>query len=98
MNPIDIQELAANLTDTIDGLDTHRIRGPLLVTRDAQPIAVIIRAEVYAPRLHDFATERGGIVCHHCDTPQHITCDTTSLGIMHTAANKHWRDTHQKRK
>lgn len=98
MNPIDIRGLALNLSDIIGGLDSHRTRGPLLVTRDGQPEAVIIRHKAYAPRLHDFAVDRGGIRCHHCDPAERILCDTSSLGIAVEAANRHWREQHQTRR
>ena len=102
MKPIDVHELALNLSDIIGGLDSHRTRGPLLVTRDGQPEAVIIRNEAYAPRLHDFAFVGGGILCHRCPDgpfgPGRIPCDTSSLGVALKAANQHWRDTHRETK
>jgi hypothetical protein len=98
MNPIDIRDLALNLSDTIAGLDSHRTRGPLLVTRDGQPEAVIIRHQAYAPRLHDFSVGQGGIRCHHCSPSEHIICDTSSLSIAVEAANRHWREQHQTRR
>lgn len=98
MKPIDVHELALNLSDIIGGLDSHSTRGPLLVTRDGQPEAIIIRHRSYAPRLHDFAVVPGGIVCRHCNPPTRIGCDVTSLGCVNEAANGHWRDTHQERK
>ncbi len=100
MNPIDIRDLAAKLADLRDniaslGLDSHLTRGPLLVTRDGQPEAVIIRHKAYAPRLHHFGTDHGGIVCNHCEPPTRIPCDTSSLAVAIEAANRHWHDTHR---
>lgn len=95
MNPIDIRDLALNVGSIIGGLDDHTTRGPLLVTRDGVPEAVIIRHKAYAPRLHDFAVDLGGIWCRHCAPAERITCDTTSLGVAVEAANQHWREQHR---
>lgn len=98
MNPIDIRELAADCDRLIGGLPDHTTRGPLLVTRDGEPEAVIIRHAAYAPRLHDFAIVQGGILCWRCPMPETIHCDTSSLGVVLDAANLHWRETHRKAK
>lgn len=99
MNPIDIWDLAVNLDDLLTAEGPGRPRFPLLVTRDGDPIAVIIRHEAYAPRLQDFTqTPLGDLMCHRCEPPQAIAHYPEDLAVAHRTANEHWRDTHQKRK
>lgn len=95
MNPIDIKDLAADADRIIGGLPDHSTRGPVLVTRDGEPEAVIIRHRAYAPRLHDFEPYGGGVVCRHCSPVSRVLCDVTSLGSMVEAANRHWREAHR---
>ncbi|MFJ5070207.1 hypothetical protein ACIQC7_27740 [Kitasatospora sp. NPDC088556] len=96
MNPIDIRDLALNLNDLIAGLDSHRTRGPLLVTRNGEPEAVIIRHKAYAPRLHHFTQTTGGdLVCRLCSPAKVIVSCAADLGAAVEAANTHWRETHR---
>lgn len=97
MNPIDINDLAADCDRIIGGLPDHTTRGPIQVTRNGEPEAIIIRYQAYAPRLHDFSFDPGGIHCHHCEPAARILCDSSSLGVAIEAANRHWRETHRKR-
>ncbi|MFH8380674.1 hypothetical protein ACH4E7_06990 [Kitasatospora sp. NPDC018058] len=96
MNPIDIRDLALNLDDLIAGLDSHRTRDPLLVTRDGTPEAVIIRYRAYAPRLHHFTQTTGGdLICRLCEPVKVVVSCAADLGVATEAANAHWRDTHR---
>jgi hypothetical protein len=92
---MDITEFAARADEIIGGLPSHRTRGPVYVSRDGAPEAVVIRASAYAPRLHDFQPYSGGIVCHRCGGSGRIVCDTSSLGVMVEAANRHWNEAHR---
>lgn len=96
MNRMDIDAFATNANEIIGGLPSHRTRGPVCVTRAGVPEAVVIRAEAYAPRLHDFEPYGGGVICHRCDPPALIPADATSLDVIVRAANKHWHETHRK--
>lgn len=97
MNPIDIRDLASNLDELLAGLDSHKTRGPLLVTRDGQPEAVIIRHKAYAPRLHHFdITPQNRLHCLLCPP------ETAMFGrpLQHLGeavewANEHWRTNHR---
>jgi hypothetical protein len=91
---MDITEFAARADEIIGGLPSHRTRGPVYVSRDGVPEAVVIRASAYAPRLHDFGPYGGGIICHRCGDYR-ITCDASSLGVMVEAANRHWSEAHR---
>jgi hypothetical protein len=94
VNPVDIRELALNLNDLIAGLADHRTRGPLLVTRDGEPEAVIIRHRVYAPRLHHFdITPQGRLLC----PPETgaFGAPLQHLGEAIEWANTHWRENHR---
>jgi hypothetical protein len=91
---MDITEFAARADEIIGGLPSHRTRGPVYVTRDDVAEAVVIRAEAYAPRLHDFEPCGGGITCHRCGDYR-VLCDTSSLGSMVQAANRHWNEAHR---
>jgi hypothetical protein len=96
MNPIDIRDLALNLSDLLAGLDSHRTRGPLLVTRDGEPEAVIIRHRAYAPRLHHFdITPDNRLLCLLCPPESGaFGRPLQHLGEAIEWANAHWRDTH----
>lgn len=97
MNPIDIKWFAANADDLIAGLESHRTRGPILVTRDGEPEAVIIRHRAWAPRLHHFEfTGQGRMACLLCfgtDAPWSAPVGD-HLGIAVERANAHWREKH----
>jgi hypothetical protein len=99
VNPIDINDLAADADAIISGLPDHRTRGPILVTRDGQPEAVIIRYSAYAPRLHHFDYAGSRVVCVPCsgtdrpwDAPQ-----GEHVGETVERCNKHWRETHMQK-
>jgi hypothetical protein len=97
MNPIDIRDLALSLSDLLAGLDSHLTRGPLLVTRDDEPEAVIIRHRAYAPRLHHFdITPDNRLLCLLCP-PETGTFGRPlqHLGEAIEWANAHWCDTHR---
>lgn len=97
MNPIDINDLAADAANIIGGLLDHTTRGPLLVEQNGEPIAVVIRHAAWAPRLHNFSFELGrrSIACHQCTPAAEILTDVTSLENALQAANQHWRETHR---
>lgn len=101
MNPIDIKALAADADRIIGGLPNHTTRGPILVTRDGQPEAVIIRHQAYAPRLHHFDFIVPGrmtcLLCLGTDTPWDAPVGD-HLGEAVDRANRHWRDVHQPRR
>lgn len=107
MNPIDIKDLAADAGRIIGGLPDHTIRGPILVTRDGEPEAVIIRHSAYAPRLDTFyvadtgdGDDRVNLVCSDCPAEDAVvtswaSLDCRGLGSVMDAANAHWRETHR---
>jgi len=107
MNPIDIRDLALNLSDLIAGLDSYRTRGPLLVTRDGEPEAVIIRYKAYAPKLDSFyvadtgdGDDKVNLVCSLCPADDAVVAtwrsiDCHGLGSITTLANTHWRENHR---
>jgi hypothetical protein len=96
VNPIDIRDLASNLDSLIGGLDDHTTRGPLLVTRDGEPEAVIIRHKAYAPRLHHFEVlPNGKIACGICPNMTILVERPNHLGAAVEAANAHWREQHR---
>lgn len=107
MNPIDIRDLALNLDELLGTTGPGRPRFPLLVTRDGQPEAVIIRHQAYAPRLDDFYVADTGdgddhvnLVCSLCPADQAVvttwhSTDDRGLGSITNTANQHWRDTHR---
>ena len=93
MRNIDIRDLALHTDETVRRL--HRTAGaPLLIADGGEPLAVMIRHQVYAPRLADFEIRHDGdIKCSLCGTV--VFLDAYNLGSAHQAANEHWRDTHQ---
>ena len=96
MNPIDIRDFALNVSDTISRLAAWTLRGPLLITRDGQPEAVIIRHQAWAPKLQDFDITRDGDVrCKLCPVPDIIVAGPTGLGAALDAANRHWNAIHR---
>ncbi|MFB7672900.1 hypothetical protein ACFC26_15980 [Kitasatospora purpeofusca] len=97
MNPIDIHDLARDLDHLLAGLDSHQTRGPLLVTRDGEPEAVIIRHKAYAPRLHHFdITPQNELRCLLCPPATGTFGPPLQhLGEAVTWANAHWRETHR---
>ncbi|MFD7416825.1 hypothetical protein [Kitasatospora purpeofusca] len=97
MNPIDIRDLALDLDHLLAGLDSHQTRGPLLVTRDGEPEAVIIRHQAYAPRLHHFdITPQNRLRCLLCPPGSgEFGAPLQHLGEAVSWANAHWRETHR---
>lgn len=100
MNPMDIAELAADADNIIGGLTTGHTRGPIMVTRNGEPEAYIIRAQAWAPKLHHFDFHQGSILCTPCYGTDHPWDTPTGdhLGEALERANKHWRDTHQEKR
>lgn len=94
MRNIDIRDLALHADETVRRL--HRTAGaPLLIADGGEPLAVMIRHQVYAPRLDDFEMRQDGDVkCTLCGTVI-LTANPYNLGAAHRAANEHWRGTHQ---
>jgi hypothetical protein len=100
VNPMDISELAADADNIIGGLPSHRTRGPIMVTRNGEPEAYIIRAQAWAPKLHHFDFNQGRIICTLCYGTEGKWGAPTGdhLGEALERANKHWRDTHQEKR
>lgn len=98
MNPIDIGDLAADCDRIIGGLPDHTTRGPIQVTRNGVPEAIIIRAQAYAPRLHHFdINEQGRLCCLLCPPGiRDFGRPLQHLGEAVEWANEHWRDHHRK--
>lgn len=96
MRPIDIRDLALNVADTIHRM--HNRNGPPILIADGdQPLAVMIRHQVYAPRLNDYEIRQDGdLTCTRCTINRTVIVPNPyNLGSATEAANRHWRDTHQ---
>ena len=105
MNPIDINDLARDPDAFLAKL--HSRPYPMLVTRDGEPEAVIIRHTVYAPRLDEFyiadtgdGDDKVNLVCSQCPADDAVVAtwlslDCRGLGDITTTANKHWRENHR---
>ena len=96
MSTLDFHDMSATMRHMITGLADRAISGPLYVAKDGQPLAVIIRAQAYAPRLQDFDVRQDGdIQCIHCPGQAIVVANPYNLGVAAEAANQHWNDTHR---
>ena len=100
MSTLDFGDMSATMRHMITGLAERNIPGPLYVAKNGQQIAVIIRSEAYAPRLHLFAIGANNdgtpyICCDQCDGFNWTMESPRNLGAACEAANKHWRETHR---
>lgn len=107
MNPMEITDLAKDLDGTLSQLADRQFIGPILATRHGEPVAIIIRHEVYAPRLDNFYTADSGdgddmvnLVCSQCPADAAVVAtwhslDCQGLGKTLDAANRHWADNHR---
>lgn len=94
MRPLDIRDLALRADEHIRTL--HQRQGPpLLITDGDEPLAVLIRHQVYAPRLDQFETRQDGdLKCTLCSKVV-LTANPYNLGAAHRAANEHYAANHQ---
>lgn len=99
MNTMDIGVLAADCDKIIGGLPDHTTRGPIYVTRDGEPEAVIIRHKAYAPRLHHFdITTQNKLRCLLCPPGTgDFGRPLQHLGEAIEWANEHWRENHREK-
>lgn len=96
MNTIDIRDLALNVYETIRNI--RRWHGaPLTITDGQETLAVMIRHEVYAPRLETYEMRQDGdITCRHCPGLIITNPNPYNLGTAAKAANQHHADTHNR--
>jgi hypothetical protein len=75
-------------------LADRTMSGPLLLVDGDDELAVMIRAQAYAPRLDDFeVTLTGAVHCKLCDSAE--VASSRLLGDALDAANRHWADRHR---
>lgn len=99
MNPIDVRDLAMNLGAVLRGLTDRTTRHPLYIVDGDQPIAMVLRPQVYTPTLHLFTTnDDGWLVCGHCSPGAVIGPKPTNLADAHQTANEHYRAVHYVRR
>lgn len=99
MRNLDIRELALHVDEYIRSFHRGDFGStPILIADGDEPLAVVIRHQVYAPRLADFEMRPDGYLsCTRCAGMQAIiaTDNPYNLGAAAEAANLHYRDTHQ---
>lgn len=99
MTSMDITDLADTLYSTIGKLTRRQISGPVYVTRGDEQVAVIIRSQPYAPKLHHFQQdENGWLTCHQCPEPTTLSARPLNLAEALDTANQHWADNHREQK
>lgn len=83
----------------VSRLADRQIPAPLMVNRDDEQIAVIVRSQAYSPRLHHFRqNEEGWLTCHACPEPTVIISRPLNLADALDWANQHWADNHREAK
>jgi hypothetical protein len=92
---IDISAFAADADEYVRRV-ARRGGAPLLIADGQEPLAVIIRHQVYAPRLKAFEVRQDGdLTCRHCPGTVITVPNPHNLGSAAETANQHYRDAHQ---
>lgn len=98
MRTLDIRELALHVDEYIRRLHRGGFGpAPILIADGDEPLAVVIRHQVYAPRLKDFEMRQDGdLTCTLCTINRTVIVPNPhNLGSAAEAANRHYRDIHQ---
>lgn len=93
---VELKHLGLTIVGTLRDLSTGKLKGPLFVSEDGEPLAVIIRYKAYAPRLDRFGwNEEGWLVCNICPAQTVINGKTRSVLAAVELANHHWNTHHR---